>query len=223
MVRLSLIVEGHGDVQAVPILIRRMAAEIAPELGLELERPIRIGRHRLVRPGELERAAELAARRAGRRGGILVVVDADDSCPGELGPELLRRVRATRGDLPAFVVLAKKEFEAWFLAAARSLRGVRSLPRDLEPPKGPEEIRAAKEWLSTRMEGSRSYRETRDQAPLAARMDLVAARGAPSFDKCWRDLEALLRQVRGTPEVASGEATALPGDGGAGNRSQERG
>lgn len=200
MIRLGLIVEGHGDVEAAPILVRRIAAEVLPGVALDVGRPIRIGRQKLIRPDELERAVELAARKLGGDGGIVILVDADDSCPGELGPALLERARAIRSDLPISVVLAKREFEAWFLAAAASLRGNRSLSEHLEPPEDSEAVRGAKEWLGRHMAGDRSYRETRDQAALAARMDLGAARSAPSFDKWCRDLEALLSQLSGSSQ-----------------------
>ena len=48
-------------------------------------------------------------------------------------------------NMVSFVFLAKKEFEAWFLAAAESLRGQQGLPLDLTSPHYPENIRGAKE------------------------------------------------------------------------------
>lgn len=65
----ACIVEGHGDVSAVPLLIRRIAAAGFPELDLLVLRPIRVSRQKLVKAGELERAVELAARQTGVRGG----------------------------------------------------------------------------------------------------------------------------------------------------------
>jgi hypothetical protein len=105
-----------------------------------------------------------------------------------MGPELLARVRAARGDLPAAVVLAKREFESWFLAAAESLRGCRGLPYDLQAPISPEEIAGAKEWLDSRS----TYVPTIDQAALTSSFDFALAREAASFEKCYRDLAGLL-------------------------------
>src|SRR5436305_12240010 len=116
-VDLAYIVEGDGDLQAVPIAIRKIVQEINPGLGLKIH-PLRVPRNKLVKPGELERSIELAARRAGSGGAILVVLDSDDDCPAALGPELLARARKIRSDLPISVVLAKREFEAWCLASA---------------------------------------------------------------------------------------------------------
>ena len=62
MVKIGCIVEGHGEVASVPILIRRVAASRYPELTILIRPPIRIPRNRIVRLGELERVVELASR-----------------------------------------------------------------------------------------------------------------------------------------------------------------
>lgn len=195
-VDLACIVEGDGDVEAVPIAIRKIVQEIDPSLALKIH-PLRVLRTKLVKPEELERSVELAARRTGRSGAILIVLDSDDDCPATLGPELLSRARRARPDLPISVVLAKREFEAWFLASAKSLRGLRGLAGDLEPPPDPEAIRGTKEWLTARMESGRSYVETLDQSALTASMDLRQARTAPSFDKFFRDVVAIIEGLTG--------------------------
>jgi hypothetical protein len=100
-----------------------------------------------------------------------------------------------RGDLPIAVVLAKKEFEAWFLAAAESLRGKHGLPNDLQSPAEPENIRGAKEWLTGLMPYGRSYAETTDQPAFTAIFDMSKARRADSFDKCYREIERMLKQL----------------------------
>ncbi len=84
---IACIVEGHGEVEAVPILIRRIVERIDPSLFVRIQRPLRITRSQLLRPRELERAIELAARQVGPQGGILVLIDSDDDCPAELGPQ----------------------------------------------------------------------------------------------------------------------------------------
>jgi uncharacterized protein DUF4276 len=198
---LTCIVEGHGEIEAVPVTIRRIANLVAPKLALKIHPPFRVPRNRLVKPDELERSVELAARRAGREGAILIVLDGDDECPAILGPELLARAQKARSDIPIKVVLAKREFEAWFLAAAESLRGRRGLAGDLEAPSDPEAIRGAKEWLTARLGTGQRYVETLDQPALAAVFDLERARrGAPSFDKLFRDVLHLIENLgrRGT-------------------------
>ena len=181
------VVEGDGEVEAVPELIRRVGAEACPSLAFSVAHPIRTPRHRIVKPSELERTVELAARRADA---VLVLLDADDDCPAELGLELARRARETRPDKPTSVVLAMMEYEAWFLAAARSLQA-RGLMADVSPPAEPETTRDAKGRL--RLQSNRRYSETLDQVSLTAQMDLTEARQAPSFDRCYREIERLLR------------------------------
>ena len=191
MLRIASIVEGRGDEKAVPILLRRIAARVAPARAVDVLRPIRVGRQRFLKEGELERAVELAARRAGAAGSVLILIDADGDCPGELAREILRRARETRSDRAIRAVLAKMEYEAWFLAAIESLAGKRGIARSVGPQPEPESIRGAKERLSTLMPGQ-PYRETLDQPALTAILDLDAARAAPSFDKLWRDVSSLL-------------------------------
>ena len=195
-VKIGCIVEGHGDVVAVPLLIRRIAAELHPDLVIETPRPIRVHRNQVVQADKLERRVELATQRIGGQGAIFIVLDADDACPAQLGPELINRVSQTRSDLPIAVVLAKYEFEAWFLASVESLRGQRGLRANIQPPNEPETIRGAKEWLTHRMEGSRTYSETHDQPALAALFDMEQARQADSFDKCYRDIVRLLEKLQ---------------------------
>ena len=124
-IRLGCIVEGHGEVEAIPVVVRRIAEQESPLSIVQIPTPIRISKGRLVKTGELERTVELAARLAGQPGGVLIVLDSDDDCPAEQGPALLARAVEARSDRPIAVVLAKREFEGWLLAAAESLRGQR--------------------------------------------------------------------------------------------------
>jgi hypothetical protein len=198
-VKIAAIVEGHGECEAVPILIRKIAQDIAPDFVPKVLSPFRVPASRLSREGELERTIILAANKLQGRGGIVVINDCDDGCPAQDGPALLKRAVAARNDLPISVILAKKEFEAWFLAAATSLRGKRGLPDNLEPPEDPESIRGAKEWLSRKMPEGRSYTETTDQPALTAEFDMNVARTADSFDKCYRDIRHMLETLHEDP------------------------
>ena len=84
------IIEGHSEVQSVPVLLRRLLAE-RKRYEVKVVRPVRVGRYKVVRPGELERACELARRRPEGCNAILLLLDADDDCPKELAPDLLER------------------------------------------------------------------------------------------------------------------------------------
>ena len=186
--RISAIVEGHGDAESVGVLLRRFAVLASVE-HLRVT-PLRINRNKIVKPGELESAVELAARKAGPDGRVLVLLDADHDVVCTLGPALAKRAKSARSDILIAVVLARVEFEAWFLAAIRSLRGCRGIPPDAEPPEDPEAIRGAKEWLGNLMK--RRYSEVTDQPALTARFSLDEARAAsPSFDKLCREVARL--------------------------------
>ncbi len=181
---IAVIVEGRGEVGSVPILLRRIAAQIAPDISLNVPRPIRVPRDRIVKPGELERYVNLAVQVGGPTATILVLLDADKDCPAQLGPELLERARQARPDKRIELVLANSEYEAWFLAASDSV--VSGAP---SAPSAAESIRGAKEWIRQHQ----AYQPTVDQAPMTANFDMEEARrNAPSFDKMWRAVQALL-------------------------------
>lgn len=196
ILKIGCIVEGQGEVAAVPILIRRIAAERYPEMVIDIHRPIRVKRTQVVQPDQLEHEVELAVQRIGGNGAIFIILDSDDDCPAQLGPTLLYRASQVRDNLPIAVVLAKRELEAWFLAAAESLRGQRGLKNDIDSPDNPEEIRGAKEWLRHRMQRGKTYSARRDQPALVALFDMEQARQADSFDKCYRDIVRLLEELQ---------------------------
>jgi len=197
-VRLSAIVSGHGEVEAVPVLIRRIARQVVPGAAVDLDPVLRVPEAHLLREGELERQVERAARKMCGRGAILILIDCDrdGGCPAREGPALAHRARRARSDMEISVVLAKKEYGAWFIAAAESLRGQCGLAQDLAADPDPENIRGAKEWLSRHMPRNRRYAETTDQAALTSVFDMEAARRADSFDKCYREIVRLLTILR---------------------------
>ena len=185
------IVEGHAEVASAGVLLRRLLGEQG-RFDIDVAKPVRAGRHKVVHPGELERYVELARRTREDCDAILVLLDADDDPPCVLGPDLLARAAGASGGTPVSVVLAKSEFEAWFLGSLESLRGVRGIAMTAVSPANPEDIRGAKEHLKHQMRGGRTYVETDDQPALAAQFDLQSARQrCPSFDKLVGDVEAL--------------------------------
>lgn len=185
------VVEGHGEVEAVPVLIRRVAAHVAPGVGVVVQRPHRHPRSKLVRANELEAYCRIAFEES-PGAHLLVLLDADDDCPAELGPRLLEHVGST-GSPRRAVVVAKCEYEAWFLASAESLGGRRGLPNELDSPRDPEGVRDAKGWIRSNRVDGRAYSPPVDQAALTAGIDIALARGrSASFDKFCRVLEGWL-------------------------------
>lgn len=198
--RLSIasVVEGEGEIFALPVVLRRLMFSMSI-WNADIQRPFLINRGKLIKQGGLEAAVEGVARRLSPSapGGILILIDADDDCPAELGPTLLRRAQAVRPDRRIAVVLANREFEAWFLAAAPSLGGRAGLSDGLPVPEHSERPRDCKGWLSQHRSDGGSYRPRVDQAALADAFDLgMARRNAPSFDKFCRDVNYLVTGKR---------------------------
>ena len=185
------IVEGHSEEGAVPVLLRRLLSQLErPEI--QVARPFRVSRLKMVRPGEIERAIVQGIR--DRRGvaAILVILDADDDDPLGLEASLLERCR-TASPLPSGVVAACREFEAWFLGSKDSLRGICGIRPDANAPDGPESIRDAKGRLTSNMAGNRRYLEVVDQPVFAAKMDLdLVLRRCLSFQRLTTELERIL-------------------------------
>ncbi|HRY15303.1 MAG: DUF4276 family protein [Candidatus Competibacteraceae bacterium] len=177
------IVEGHGEVEAVPLLLRRIACTVTPGLLPRINLPNRIkAKSFLNDPGYFRKHISLAAAKAAQfQGLVLILLDCEDDCPAELGPELLRRAIAIRCDVPYFVALAYREFETWFIAATESLRGWEGLPDYLAAPPDPQAIRGAKEWLSHNMPGG--YDPVIHQVRFCQHFNFTAAAAIPSFQR----------------------------------------
>lgn len=195
MRRLVAIVEGHGEVTAVPVLLHRIAREVAPEQRIVVAEPLRVNRSKIVQPRVLEKYMEIAARRVRAGGGILVLLDADRDCPAELAPALLGRAASAAPNHAVAVVLAKTEYEAWFLASAASLGGSAGLARGFTAPPDPEAVRDAKGRIGIHLP-ARIYRPTKHQEALTRALDFELARAAPSFDKLWREVSRMIAAPR---------------------------
>lgn len=192
-VTIASVVEGYGEVQALPVLLRRIAYELGV-YELDVPKPNRASRATLATPNGIVRAVQQGAYRVRNRGGVLVLFDADDDCPKDLVERLLSPARGARPDRNVSLVVARKEFEAWFLAAAGSLAGKCGLPEDFAWTGDPEDKRDAKGVISDALRDAtgHSYQETVDQARLAAAFDMAEARKASaSFDKFWREVATL--------------------------------
>lgn len=195
--RIAPIVEGQGEAKSIHLLLKRIGRELLSVDYVEVLKPNRKRRDRLIQNigDELGRAVESAARElaAMQRAGvasplILVLVDSDEDCPVSLAAAMRRIANATRPDFRTACVVAVKEYETWFVAAAHSLAEYLDLAED-EPPADPEQQRCGKAWIEKRFRGPK-YSETADQPRLTAKMDLQLCRDrCPSFDKLCRELD----------------------------------
>jgi hypothetical protein len=188
--RVQPIVEGHGDVGAVGVLLRRLVDE-AGAFDVQIARPFRQRATKLATREGIQTAVRLAKRQS-PCDGILIFMDADAACPKVLATQLVAWAREESGTTPCEVVLPHREFEAWFLAAIPSLRGRCGIRFDAPVHPDPEGPRGAKEAVEERMAPDAGYAETVDQPRLAALFDMGAAyRGSRSF----RRLTSALKTV----------------------------
>jgi hypothetical protein len=116
----------------------------------------------------------LAAQKCGEDGWILVTLDADDDCPVTLARDVHTRAVAIAIGRRVSVVIANREYEAWFIAAAHSLASYRNLAHAPVKPIDPDSPRNAKGWISNHVMGG-NYGETVDQVKLTAAMDIDEA------------------------------------------------
>ena len=167
MTTVRTIVEGYGEVDALPVLLRRVAARDGI-FHVNFPKPHRVPKSQMLTDNIL-RASELQRRQLGDEpGGVLILVDADDVDPDALVAKVEGLTRTA--DFDPFVVIAVKEFEAWFLAGIESLRSHRDVLNDASFAGDPEAPRGAKEALAAMM--STGYTETRHQAAFASMLDL---------------------------------------------------
>lgn len=175
MISIATIVEGDGEVSALPILLRRIAAEREPVVTVDILRPIRVRRDKFLnKKEEFRRQLLLAAAKCGGDGWILILLDADDDCPAALGTEIHQRAQQYVAHRRVSVVLAKREFEAWFIAAAHSLQDVRGFSMMPAEQMEAEVPRNAKGWMREHM-STGTYSEFLDQPAFAAKFNLQQA------------------------------------------------
>jgi hypothetical protein len=186
------VVEGHGEVKTIPLLIRRIGDEqhiynyLAPKAMRVPKGRIKDDLERILNLANIEFQAEDV------NGAVLIVLDADDDCPAELGTLLREKAQLARADTSVVICVANKEFEAWYLAGIQSLQGKHGLPDTIMPPPNPENIRDAKGWLNTKMG---SYSPTIHQDKLAAVLDLQLARQSQSFARFYDRVSQMMQQL----------------------------
>lgn len=196
------IVEGDGEIEAVPILLRRMLAS-RNVWDLQIARPKNAhGCGNLTKPGGLEKFVELAFRERDCAG-VVVLMDADDDrdCPVTLARQFVERIEKHGIRHPLAIVFARREYEAWFLASLETIAGTDiggrpGLPDGLTYEGDVEDIRGVKAWLSRHLPGTRIYKETEDQAPMTERIDFQrAAKRSRSFRRLDSGIDSLLKAI----------------------------
>jgi len=160
------IVEGHGDVAALRVLLGKIAPAI------RVARPVRFPKSKLVKvETELVRAVRIAGAniRPGETGLILLLIDGDEDCPAKLAPELLASMNKGARDIHCLVVFAVREFESWIVGGHPDL--------DIADPEHAGKAKGRIEKINGGL-----YQQSVDQARLASRIEVDRLRPhSPSF------------------------------------------
>lgn len=180
MPKIVPIVEGDGEVTAVPVLLRKILARDM-RYDVQVARPKNAnGRGNLTKEGGLERFIRYAWKERDC-GAILVLLDAENECPVDIAREFSRRAEALGVLFPVVIVVAKRMYEAWILASISTIAGHLDLPAGLMPPTDVEAVPNPKTWIDQRFPLGRAYKETQDQESMTVLMDLALASSAQSF------------------------------------------
>lgn len=191
------IVEGHGEVRAIGILLRRIGEVLFPGSYVDTIPAIRVPKDKMMKELDLSRAIALASlkleekRLTNWRTTILILRDADDEPACELGPALLAKARVLNPGVDVTCVIAVTEFETWFAASPESLTKFLRIEQE-DATIDPESSRRGKNWIKQRFLRPR-YSETVDQPKMTAHLDLQLCRErSPSFEKLVRELSLRL-------------------------------
>lgn len=140
-----------------------------------------------IKEDEFRKQLLLAAMKCGEQGWILVLLDADDDCPAAFAADILQRARQHVPHRRISVVLANREYEAWFIASAPSLHGCRGFQCPAHLPADAEKPRNAKGWIGQYMK-SGTFDVVLDQPAFTASFDLEQAyENSRSFRKLCKE------------------------------------
>ncbi len=179
--RILPIVEGDGDMQAVPALVRRIANDAA-RFDVEVLRPHKRGDLPKVRArfGDYFQTALL------EQAPILWTLDYDCADCDDLErdmQDLQARAARYNPQVPVQFTFFVKEYESLFLADWDCVRAAfKDIPDGQSAPPDPEAVRDAKGWISKARPKGLAYKETTHQASLSAQLNLARLRErSPSF------------------------------------------
>jgi len=187
------IVEGHGEVEALPVLLRKLLHGMSV-FDVQIGKPINAHGAGGLR-SRLERFVKYAARRPDCDA-IIVVRDSEDECPLELALDYVCRTLEAGCALPIAFAIAKRIYESWLVASIETIAGVRGMPEDACFDGDPETLSSPKAWLTSQMPPGHAYKETLDQAAMTDRLDPVVARRCRSFRRLEAALDFLLTSIR---------------------------
>lgn len=208
MKRLVCIVEGKGDVEAMPTLCNRILHHLGAQTWFADKQAIRAPRGKLVdatakgpaKPCKATEVARFLAIAAAREpDAVLVLCDADDECPDAWATTMPALTHTRR---PVASVMAVREYESWLLWALDTATLTAAKLPD------PERVRDAKGALA-RIDPN--YQPSIHQLPRTRALDIkhVATRSR-SFNKLVRELARLCGRPAPKPLRPNNPAPTKP-------------
>lgn len=191
MRRILPVVEGDGDLAAVPELVRRVLQDRGQH-DVQICRAHKRGEL----PKVLGRFDDYFQTAALEKAPILWVLDYDCATCDDPARDLKllkRRAKAIAPDAAVEFVFMVKEFETLFLADHETVRRVFSdIPSGFLFPPNPELVRDAKGFLSQARPKGSAYKPTQHQMRLAAQLDLSRLR---TRSASFRNFEAAVHRL----------------------------
>ena len=192
------VVEGDGDVAALPGLLGRILLEMYNRSGVSVAQGKTMvvnANGRSTLENRLEKFIQYA-RYKPNCGAILVLLDTDGDCPVDLAEGLSQRCEQLGLACPVEIVCAHREYESWFLASMDTIKGQRGISDAAALAQEAEDIHNPKQWLTDQMPPGQAYKETTHQAPLTQHIDLgMAHNNSRSFRRLCHALELLLNHT----------------------------
>ena len=189
------VVEGAGDVAALPGLLTRILLEKynrADVIVAQGKSKVVAANGRMKLESKLEQFLQHAHNKP-ECAAILVLLDADDDCPVTVANQLSQRCEQYRSICPVQVVYADRSYESWFLASLDTIRGQGDIPGTISIQTPVESINNPKQWLTEQMPSGQAYKETAHQAPFSRLIDVeLAYHNSRSFRRLCHALEQLL-------------------------------
>ena len=204
MRRLVTLVEGPGDMAAVPVLLHKLL------------------RHNSVfdwQPGDSMRVGGLIPLRkrlssfaetlrikmhSGLCHGVLVLLDLEDGCPRDEAWALATEFASFGLPYPVCVVFAHREYEEWLVASLPTIAPQTQLLADGLTRNYPiEGKRGVKEWLTSNMPRGSIYKETTHQEEFTRSLDISLAQECRSFRRLVKAFDEVINQEAPCPRGVS--------------------
>jgi hypothetical protein len=200
VIRVGLLVSGHAEVEALPVLLRRLLEPMG--VYPHLDPPVRQPESKLRKVGDDTFERQIQRLRASNDA-VLVLIDLEDECPKQVAPTLQARAQVACPDKPCYVVCAYRELETWFMWDAQALL-------DCKPHPDLEAVRGAKEWIKNNSSRSRTYNEVADSPKLCARLDLSLVKERSDSFRVLTDRVAQITQALTQTPTHPGDEDTTP-------------